>query len=96
MIHLTTEEFTQKMIEFIDAEDGEHCEEWWATPREHYARVLTEFAKSLGIELVVPEYVPQVKPQYKVDRQAILRSLLPELQKMLANGIDEYERKKNE
>jgi hypothetical protein len=92
----TNEELQRKMIEFIDTQDGEACTEWWMTPREMYAEVLTDFCKHIGVALVVPEFVPQIKPQYKVDRQAILNSLLPELQKMLAAGIDSYEREKND
>jgi hypothetical protein len=73
---MTGEELHAKMLEFIDTQDGEYCDEWYATRRDFAATVLLDFAEFLGVELVVPEYVPRLtRPQ--VDRNELLKALMP-------------------
>ena len=81
------EELLAKMLSFIDLHEGDSCDEWYATPREFAASVLTEFAAFLGENLVVPAYVPQVKKNV-IDRAALLRELMPALIKMLNRSMN--------
>jgi hypothetical protein len=78
---MTEEELLAKMLSFIELHEGMDCDEWYATPREFAATVLTEFAAFLGENLVVPAYVPQVKKNV-IDRAALLRELLPGINKL--------------
>lgn len=84
---MTNEELVAKMLAFIDAQDGEELDEWYATHRDFAASVLLNFAQHLGLELVVPEYIPRkTKPQ--VDRGEMLRVLLPEIEKLFHMEYD--------
>ena len=73
---MTTEELQTKMLEFIETRDGDYFDEWYASPRDYAATVLSDFAEFLGVELVVPEYVPR-KTKPEVDREALLKALMP-------------------
>lgn len=79
------EELAQKMIEFADTQDGDMFDEWYATAREVATAVLTDFAKHIGVEVAIPDYVP-VKTRQEVNlekqRKEIFREMLPELEKL--------------
>ena len=49
---MNNEELTQKMLEFIETQDGDYFDEWYASPREFASTILTDFAKYLGIGLL--------------------------------------------
>jgi len=75
---LNTEELTAKMLAFVETRDGDYDDEWYASPRDFAATILTDFAEYLGIELVVPEYVPRLqKPE--VDRNELFKALMPQI-----------------
>ena len=78
---MTNEELTQKMLEFIETQDGDYFDEWYASPREFASTILTDFAKYLGMYLVVPEFVPKLKKP-EVDRHELLKKLQPEIAKI--------------
>jgi hypothetical protein len=78
---MTNEELTQKMLEFIETQEGDDFDEWYATPREFASTILTDFAKYLGMYLVVPEFVPKLKKP-EVDRHELLKKLQPEIAKI--------------
>jgi hypothetical protein len=90
---MTEEELKAKMLAFIDTQDGDYNDEWYATPRDFAATILSDFSEYLGLELVVPEHVPQLKKP-EIDRNAILQSLLPEVQKLFIVEFKKYEEKK--
>jgi hypothetical protein len=90
---MTEEELRAKMLAFIDTQDGDYNDEWYATPRDFAATILSDFSEYLGLELVVPEHVPQLKKP-EIDRNAILQSLLPEVQKLFNVEFKKYEEKK--
>jgi hypothetical protein len=90
---MTEEELKAKMLAFIDTRDGEYCDEWYATRRDFAATILEDFSEYIGLELVVPEHVPQLKKP-EIDRNAILQSLLPEVQKLFNIEFKKYEEKK--
>lgn len=73
---MTPEELQTKMLEFIETRDGDYFDEWYASPRDFAATILSDFAEFLGLELVVPEYVPR-KTKPEVDREALLKALMP-------------------
>ena len=73
---MTPEELQAKMLEFIEARDGDYFDEWYGSPRDFAATILSDFAQFLGVELVVPEYVPR-KTRPQVDREALLKALMP-------------------
>ena len=82
----------EKMLAFIEKRDGDICDEWYGPPRDLVAMVMLDFAKFLGIELVVPKYVPR-KTKPEVDRQELLRQLLPEIEKLFDLKYKELESK---
>jgi len=84
---MTETELTEKMLAFIETQDGDCFEEWYETQKGFAEVVLTDFAKYLGVNLIVPEYVPR-KTKPEIDRAAILEALLPEVRKMLNAECD--------
>ena len=77
---MTEEELKAKMLEFIDKQDHMYDEEWWCTPRTLYAGIMKEFGIHVGIDLAVPHQDRTPPPD--VDRNAMLKELLPEIEKM--------------
>ena len=73
---MNNDDLQAKMLEFIDARDGDYFDDWYGSPRDFAATILSDFAQFLGLELVVPEYVPR-KTRPQVDREALLRALMP-------------------
>jgi hypothetical protein len=90
---MTEEELKAKMLAFIDTQDGDYNDEWYASPRDFAATILSDFSGCIGLELVVPEHVPQLKKP-EIDRNAIFQSLLPEVQKLFNIELKKYEEKK--
>jgi hypothetical protein len=90
---MTEEELKAKMLAFIDTQDGDYNDEWYASPRDFAATILSDFSDYIGLELVVPEHVPQLKKP-EIDRNAIFKSLLPEVQKLFNVEFKKYEEKK--
>jgi hypothetical protein len=78
---MTEEELTAKMLAFIDTQDGDYNDEWYATRRDFAATILSDFSEYLGLELVVPAHVPQLKKP-EIDRNAVLQAMLPEINKL--------------
>jgi len=76
---MTEEELQANMLEFIDKQDHTYNEEWWCTPRQLYAGIMKEFCLHVGIDLAVPRQDRTPPPD--VDRNALLKELLPEIQK---------------
>ena len=73
---MTNDDLRDKMLAFIETRDGDYFDEWYATPRDFAATILSDFSEYLGIELVVPAYVPR-KTRPQVDRKALLKALMP-------------------
>jgi hypothetical protein len=90
---MTEEELKAKMLAFIDTQDGDYNDEWYASPRDFAATILSDFSGYIGLELVVPEHVPQLKKP-EIDRNAMLQSLMPEIQKLFNVEFKKYEEKK--
>jgi hypothetical protein len=90
---MTEEELKAKMLAFIDTQDGDYNDEWYASPRDFAATILSDFSDYIGLELVVPEHVPQLKKP-EIDRNAMLQSLMPEIQKLFNIEFKKYEEKK--
>jgi len=75
---MNAEELAEKILAFIETQDGEDMDEWYATHRDFASTVLTDFAEYLGLELVVPEYIPRLtKPE--VDRNELFKALMPKI-----------------
>jgi hypothetical protein len=89
---MNEEELKAKMLAFIDTQDGDYNDEWYASPRDFAATILSDFSEYLGLELVVPEHVPQLKKP-EIDRNAMLQSLMPEIQKLFNVEFKKYEEK---
>lgn len=68
----------QKILAFIAEQDGEYKDEWYATQWDFAATILSDFAKYMGLELIVPEYIPQLKKP-EIDRNALLKAMMPGL-----------------
>lgn len=82
MINVYTEKkLEEKMLAFIETCDNDYCDEWYASPRDFAATILSDFAEYLGIDLVVPEHIPQ-KTKPEIDRQKMFEALLPGIQEL--------------
>jgi hypothetical protein len=86
---MTEGELTAKMLAFIETRDGDYDDEWYASPRDFAATILSDFSEYLGLELVVPKHVPQLKKP-EIDRHAMFKSLLPEISKLFDIEYQEY------
>ena len=78
---MNEEELKAKMLAFIETQDGDYDDEWYASPRDFAATILSDFSEYLGLELVVPEHVPQLKKP-EIDRNEMFKALLPEISKL--------------
>jgi hypothetical protein len=75
---MTPDELTEKMLAFIETHDGEDMDDWYATRRDFASTVLSDFAEYLGLEMVVPDYIPQLK-QPEIDRNELFKALMPQI-----------------
>jgi hypothetical protein len=75
---MTPEELRDKMLDFIETHDGEDMDDWYATRRDFASTVLSDFAEYLGLEMVVPDYIPQLK-QPEIDRNELFKALMPQI-----------------
>ena len=73
---MTNDDLRDKMLAFIETGDGDYFDEWYASPRDFAATILSDFAEHLGIELIVPAYISR-KTKSQVDREALLKALMP-------------------
>ena len=78
---MNQDDLKEKMLAFIETRDGDYFDEWYASPRDFAATILSDFAEYLGIELVVPEYIPR-KTRPQVDREALLKALMPGIREL--------------
>ena len=78
---MTDDELIAKMLAFVETQDRDCCDEWYATPRDFAAVILSDFAKHIGLELVVPEHIPR-KDKPTIDREAMLKALLPGIEEL--------------
>lgn len=84
---MNNEELKAKMLEFIETQDGDYDDEWYASPRDFAAVILSDFAKHLGLVLDVPPYVP-LKTKPEINRAELLKELMPQVSKLLDNELD--------
>ena len=75
---MTPDELTEKMLAFIETHDGEDMDDWYATRRDFASTVLSDFAEYLGLEMVVPDYIPKLK-QPEIDRNELFKALMPQI-----------------
>jgi hypothetical protein len=88
------DELAEKMLAFIETRDGDYFDERYASPRDFAATILSDFAEYLGIELVVPDYVPQLnKPE--IDRNELFKAMMPELTKLFNIEFQKYNKENN-
>lgn len=80
----------QEMLAFIETQDGDYADEWYETDRDIAACVLSALADYLGIELVVPEYVPK-QTEMKFGRKEILEALRPGLNALFGMEYEKSE-----
>lgn len=78
---MTDDELRDKMLAFIETRDGDYFDEWYASPRDFAATIMLDFAAYLGLELVVPEYVPR-KTKPEVDRHELMKALMPGIREL--------------
>ena len=78
---MTDEELCDKMLAFIETQDGSYDDEWYASPRDFAATILTDFAKYLALEMVVPEYIPRVKKAV-IDRNELFKAIMPDITRL--------------
>jgi hypothetical protein len=78
---MTPEELCDKMLAFIETQDGSYDAEWYASPRDFAATILTDFAEYLALEMVVPAYIPKLKKAV-IDRNELFKAMLPEITRL--------------
>lgn len=84
---MNEEELKTKMLEFIETQNGDYDEEWYASRRDFASVVLSDFAEHLGLTLDVPPYVRR-KTQQEINRAELLKELLPHISKVLNFELD--------
>lgn len=93
------EELAEKILKFVGTQDGEISEEWYTTEREIATIVLSRFAEHIGLEVVIPDYIP-IKTQKEIllkkQRKEIMQGLLPDIEKLFDLRYKEYMESKNE
>jgi hypothetical protein len=89
---MTKDELREKMLAFIGTQDGDYDDEWYASPRDFAAVILIDFAEYMGIEMVVPEYIPKLtRPE--VNRNELLKSLMPEIERVFNVEFEKFKDK---
>jgi hypothetical protein len=89
---VTKDELRNTMLAFIETRDGDYDDEWYASPRDFAATILTDFAEYMGIEMVVPAYIPKLtRPE--VDRNELLKSLMPEIERVFNIEFNKFKDK---
>ena len=78
---MTNEELRDLMLAYIETQEGSYDDEWFASPRTMAALILTEFAEYLALEMVVPEYIPQVKKEV-IDRNELFKAIMPDITRL--------------
>ena len=78
---MDTEQLSKRMLEFIETQNGDYDEEWYASRRDFAAVILSDFAEHLGFVLDVPPYV-RVRDKPEIDRNEMLKALLPDVERL--------------
>jgi hypothetical protein len=78
---MTNEELCDKMLAFIETQDGSYDDEWYASPRDFAAIILTDFAEYLALEMVVPAYIPRVEKAV-IDRNEFFKAIMPDITRL--------------
>ena len=93
---MTEQELMEKMLAFIDTKDGDRMDEWYCDERGLYAMPLEEFAQFIGLELVVPKYIPK-KTLSAVERAEMRKKVMRELTPRIEELFDmEFKRLEDE
>ena len=78
---MNNEELCDKMLAFIETQDGSYDDEWYASPRDFAAKILTDFAEYLSLEMVVPAYIPRVEKAV-IDRNELFKAIMPDITRL--------------
>lgn len=76
------------IIEFVEEQDDGMFDSWSGTQRDYASVIMTDFAKFMGLELVIPEHKP-VMTDAQVDKQKLLEEMRSEVDRMLRERINE-------
>lgn len=87
MTDIDKEQLAQRMLEFIETQDGDYNTEWYGSPRDFAEIILSDLAVHLGFVLDVPPYVP-IKTKPEIDRAKLLKELLPKVTQLLDTELN--------
>lgn len=76
------------IVAFVEKQDGNMWDSWSGTQRDYASVIMTDFAKFMGLELVIPEHKP-VMTDAQVDKQKLLEEMRSEVDRMLRERINE-------
>lgn len=81
------EYLASQIIKFLESKDDQYFDDWSGTQRDYASCIMTDFAKFIGLELVIPDYKP-VMTNAQVDKQKLLEEMRTELDRMLRERIN--------
>jgi hypothetical protein len=86
---MDSEELKAKMLAYINTQNYDYDEEWYASRWDFAAVILSDFAEYLGFPLEVPPYV-RIKEKSEIDRAKMLEALLPEVTRLFEIEFKKY------
>lgn len=85
---ITNKQLADMIVSFVEEKDGDTWDDWSGTQRDYASVIMTDFAKFIGIDIVIPEHKP-VMTDRQVDKQRVFEEMRTHLERMLRERINE-------
>lgn len=85
---ITEQQLAEMIVAFVEAQDCNMFDSWSGTQRDYASVIMTDFAKFIGLELVIPEHKPVMTDQ-QVDKHRVFEEMRTHLERMLRERINE-------
>ena len=85
---ITDKQLADMIVAFVEAQDRDTWDDWSGTQRDYASVIMTDFAKFIGLDIVIPEYKP-VMTDRQVDKQRVFEEMRTHLERMLRERINE-------
>ena len=82
------DQLADMIVAFVEKQDGDTWDDWSGTQRDYASVIMTDFAKFIGLEIVIPEHKP-VMTDRQVDKQRVFEEMRTHLERMLRERINE-------
>lgn len=85
---ITDKQLSDMIVDFVGAKDGNMWDSWSGTQRDYASVIMADFAKFIGLDIVIPEHKP-VMTDCQVDKQRVFEEMRTHLERMLRERINE-------